>query len=239
MKKLLIIFVGMLLMSFQLFGQTQTDSLIVPSEKVKFDRWRFSIQGGGSYRTARIAPSMEGNMKDYAKKLMRGFVYEADLTFFFSRAYGIGVQCSNMNSFARQYITASLDDGSTRAGYLADKLNIMYAGPFFAIRESTPDGRHRIYGNCGLGMLAYHDAAELIDPFTMSGSTMGYRVELGYDFQLTGNFYIGALLSVTSGVLYDVTVSDATGYRETVRLSSDDAENLSRIALSVGFRLNL
>ena len=50
MKKVLFIF-GMLLMSFQLFSQTQTDSLIVSSEKVKFDRWRFSIQGGGAYRT--------------------------------------------------------------------------------------------------------------------------------------------------------------------------------------------
>ena len=238
MKKVLFIF-GMLLMSFQLFSQTQADSLIVPSEEVKFDRWRFSVQEGGAYRTARLDPSLNGDMKDYAKKLKRGLVYEADLTFFFSRAYGIGVQYSNMSSFARQYVTASFDDGSTQTGYLTDKLNIIYAGPFFAVRESTPDGRHRIYGNYGLGMLSYHDAAELIEPFTMTGSTIGYRVELGYDFRLTGKFYIGALLSLTSGVLYDVTVSDATGSRETVKLSSDDAENLSRIALSVGFRWNL
>lgn len=244
MKKRLMAFALLLLAAPFLPAQTVTgtdtaDSLGLASEKMTFPRWRLSMQGGGAYRSGQMDPSLDGIMLQHAKRLRWGTVYGADATYYFTQTWGAGLQYSNMRSFNRERVEASYDDGSSRSGFLESRIDVAYMGPMLSARMLSPDGRHALIGNYGAGYVSYREAGEVIEAYSIRGWTVGFRMELGYEWRLNGRLSLGVLLSATSGVLYDLEMTDSAGGRQTVKLDRDEAENLSRLALSVGLRWNL
>lgn len=247
MKKPLITIVAVLLAAPFLFAQSAAEADSTASTRIMAGAgpetpvrsWRFSVHGGGAYRIGRVYAALGDDVKNYLKKLKFGPAYGVDATYFFSENYGAGVQFSSMYAFNREFFQIAYEDGTLQTGYLEDRLNITYAGPLFSVKSASPSGRHLFLANYGLGYLSYRDAAEFIQPYTLKGATLGCRLELAYDFRLTGNFFIGALLSLTSGKIYDYTVTDGAGRKETVKLGKDETESLTHLTLSVGLRWNL
>lgn len=212
------------------------DSPAPVSEKEKFPRWRLSLQGGAAYRSGPMDPSLDGIMLQHAKRLRWGAVYGADATYYFTRTWGVGVEYSDMASFNRERIDAFYDDGSSRSGFLESRIDVAYLGPMFSVRMLSQNGRHALISNCGVGYVAYLETGELIEPYSIRGRTAGARVELGYEFCLNRRLFLGAMVSATTASLYELEMKSSAGDWQTVKLDRDEAENLSRLALSVGLR---
>ena len=216
---------------------------VVPADKVidtqKYNHFRIAVNGGWSYRLAKIAGNNEPEIQQYQKELKSGYNFGADLTYFISETFGVGFKYSNFKS------TNSMDDiyltfpnGYTEYGKMSDNISINFIGPFFSTRFMNANKKNAFLLNFGIGYMGYNNEAVLISNYSFKGSTLGISWDAGYDIGLTENLSLGVQFSFLQGTLMEYELSNGV-ITETIKLDNDNYESLSRIDLSLGLRYNL
>lgn len=216
---------------------------IVPADKVvdnqKFNHFRIAVNGGWSYRVAKLSGNIPPEFEQYQKELKSGYNLGVDLTYFISEPFGVGFKYNNFkskNEIDNIYIT--YPNGYTEYGKMCDNISINFIGPIFSTRLLNANKKNALLLNFGLGYMGYKNEAVLVSDFTMKGSTLGISWDVGYDIGLTDNLSIGAQFSFLMGTLMEYELSDGLT-TETIKLDKDGYESLSRIDLSLGLRYNL
>lgn len=214
----------------------------VPSDKVVgneiYPHFRAALNGGWSYRVAKLADNIPSDFEQYMKDLKSGYHYGLDLSYYFSEQLGFGFKYYNYrskNEINNVYVT--LPNGSTQYGKMSDDISINFIGPFFSTRLLDSNKKNSFLINLGIGYMGYTDKAVLISDFIIKGSTVGLCWDIGYDIGLTENLALGFQLSYMIGTLTQYDLSDGVN-TETVKLEKDNYESLSRIDLSIGLRFN-
>lgn len=210
---------------------------LVPKGKVigyrDYQRFTFSVGGGFGYQTAKVGDDVPSDFRGYIKKLKSGFVFGADLTYYFSEMMGVGVKYAQFNSSNNMddiYIEDS--QGGRRYGPMSDQLSISFIGPTFSTRFlNGSKNRAFTLGMC-LGYMGYNDDKVIVDNYKMTGSTLGTSYDIGYQFSLSEKTSLGIQLSLISGNLYRYKWDDGTTV-ETIKLESGEYEGLSRIDLKL------
>ncbi len=100
------------------------------------------------------------------------------------------------------------------------------------------DGRNTLHSGFSAGYVRYINNSQVIDKYIVKGETLGFSWDVGCDLGLSANVYLGLMFSYTLGVLKEYEVDDGT-YRVIYELDTEDYDNLSRIDLSVGLRIDL
>lgn len=212
----------------------------VPKDKIvgykNYEHFRIAVNGGYSYQIARVAKSVPADFKDYIKGLKSGYHWGGDITYYFSEPLGIGFkyyQFHASNSIDNLYV----DDlnGNRRYGRMSDDLKITFIGPMFSTRILNGDKSKALIMNLAMGYMGYQSDKVIIDPFKMTGSTLGMTYDFGYDISLSKNLMLGFQVSLISGTLskYDWNDGKTT---QTFKLETGEYESLHRIDLSVGLR---
>ncbi len=183
-------------------------------------------------------------VKDHLKKLKWGYTYGADAAYFFNEALGAGVRFSQMRaSHGLDAIATDKTTGVKRAGRLEDNVSITFIGPVFAMRLMDRNQRNAFVFNIGIGYLGYRDTGYAIDPAKITGGTVGFVTDIGYDIALSKQVALGATLSAVAGTLSEGTLSEVTytenGVSRTQKLDKDNREGLGHLTLSLGLRINL
>ncbi|MGC3976815.1 MAG: hypothetical protein QM751_00370 [Paludibacteraceae bacterium] len=214
----------------------------VPEKTVKskeiYPRFRGAINGGWSYRTAKVSDNTPSGLEQYMNNLKSGFHYGLDGAYYFSELLGVGIKYNNFNSKNKMDdIQLRFSDGTYVNGELSDNISINFIGSFFSMRFLNSTKQNCFLINWGMGYLGYYDKAVLIDNYSMSGSTFGVTLDIGYDIGLSKNLALGLQLSYTSGTLTQYKLTQG-GFSQTVKLKSENYENLSHINLSIGLRFN-
>lgn len=214
----------------------------VPADKVVgnevYPHFRAAINGGWSYRVAKISNSVPSDFKQYAKDLNSGIHYGLDLSYYFSEPLGAGFKYYNYkskNEMDNIYLT--LPGGQTQHGKMSDDISINFIGPFFSTRILDANKKNSLLMNLGIGYMGYKNNAVLISGYTIKGNSLGLSWDIGYDIGLSENFAIGFQFSWMVGTLTQVEISDGSR-TETVKFDKENYENLSRIDLSIGLRFN-
>lgn len=212
----------------------------VPREKVignqVYKHFRFGLNGGYGYRTNKMSSSIPSDFSDYSKKLKSGLQFSGDLTYYFTEPLGIGLKYSSFkasNSMSDIYVEDS--GGSRRYGNMSDNIGISFIGPVFSSRFSNKDKTNAFLMNIGLGYMGYKNNYTLIDPYKVTGSTMGMSFDMGYDFKVSSNLILGVQLSAISGVLTTYKLSDGSA-TQNIKLEKENYEGLARLELSLGLR---
>ncbi len=214
----------------------------VPADKVVgnevYPHFRAAINGGWSYRVAKISNSVPSDFKQYAKDLNSGIHYGLDLSYYFSEPLGVGFKYYNYKSKNKiDNIYISFIDGQTQYGKMSDDISINFIGPFFSTRMLNTDKKNSLLMNLGIGYMGYKNNAVLISDYTIRGNSLGLSWDIGYDIGLSENFAIGFQFSWMVGTLTQVEISDGSR-TETIKFDKENFENLSRIDLSIGLRFN-
>jgi hypothetical protein len=199
---------------------------------------RVAINGGWSYRVAKLADNIPSDFKQYMKGLKSGYHYGLDLSYFFSEQLGFGLKYYNYKSkdeINNVYVTPP--GGPTQYGKMSDNISINFIGPIFSTRLLNADKKNSFLFNLGIGYMGYKDKAVLISDYTLKGNTLGLCWDIGYDIGLSENFAIGFQFSYMIGTLTQYKFSDGVN-TETIKLVNDNYESLSRIDLSIGLRFN-
>lgn len=202
----------------------------------ELSKWRISASVGASYQTGKIPDGLGAVERDQTKALQWGLTYDADVTCYFFGTFGLGVKYNSFRTSHQQNIVATLNSGETQSGLLSDKINIWFVGPMISSRDFTK-GRSCWILSLGFGYMGYHDDAVLIDPFTLSGGTIGMMAEGGYELALTKTLKLRALCSAYTGTLRSMTMTEG-GHSNHYDLDKDDRISLSHLDLKLGLSLN-
>ena len=203
-----------------------------------YSKLRVAVHVGGAWRPAKVADA-DPVVKDHLKKLKWGYTYGADAAYFFNDALGAGVRFSQMRaSHGLDAIATDKTTGVKRAGRLEDNVSITFIGPVFAMRLMDRNQRNAFVFNIGIGYLGYRDTGYAIDPAKITGGTVGFVTDIGYDIALSKQVALGATLSAVAGTLSEATYTE-NGVSRTQKLDKDNREGLGHITLSIGLRFNL
>jgi hypothetical protein len=200
-----------------------------------YSKFRIGINGGYSYRFARINESGSSEIDNYMKKLKSGNQFSVDACFFLSESLGLGIKYSQHNSKAN-YGTVYLDfnrDGIVDTGQMNDDITISFFGPQITTQIPSKNKTNTWVSSFAIGYLSYNDAGNMVVPITLKGSTIGLVGDIGYQVGISKNLAIAVSLSYTLGVLTQFE-STTGGYTNTIKLDKENYENLGRLDFSVG-----
>jgi len=204
----------------------------------KFQRFRVAINGGYSYQIGKVSEDVPSDFKNYVKELKSGYHFGGDLTYFISEPLGVGIKyyvfksSNSMNS-----IYADDPYGNRRYGRMSDDISISFIGPSFTTRLLDADNLNAFIMSVSLGYTNYKNNKVMIDKYTMSGSTLGMALDLGYDIKLSKELALGFQISLISASLMQYEWNDGTTTK-TIKLEAGKYESLYRCDLSVGLRFN-
>lgn len=199
---------------------------------------RLAVNGGYSYRMAKVGEGIPSFLHNYVQGLKSGYHIGFDGHYFFS-TWGVGLSYSLFNaSNSIANVQATDVNGNVKSGTMQDDITIQFVGPSAASRYISASHKHVFVSAFALGYLSYQDKLSFAGQSKITGSTLGGSLDVGYDYQIAKQFYVGAKIAFMGGVIkkIDYTVDGVTKSKE---LAKDEYENLGRLDVSLGLRLCL
>ena len=196
----------------------------------------FRAYTGVGRRINKIAPELNIYQQQHLKRLLTGWVFGLDGTYFMESGYGVGFRYQTMYSSSQDYGVYDNQDGTYTEGILEDKAFITFLGPIFGGRADSRNGKHMFVANIGIGALMYRDLSTFntIEE-TISGTTLGISYNLSYSYRYSRNLSFGADLGYIAGSLSEINYKTGSTIR-TVTLSNENREGLAHLTLSAGVR---
>ena len=203
-----------------------------------YSKLRIAGHVGGGWRPARVVDA-DPVVEDHLRKLKWGYSYGADAAYYFNDALGAGIRFSQMrSSHGLDVMVTDKTTGARRYGRLEENVSMTFLGPVFAMRLLGKNKLNAFVFNVGIGYLGYRDTGYAIDPVKITGGTVGFVTDIGYDLALSKQVSLGAMLSAVTGTLSEATYTE-NGVTKTRELDKDNREGLGHITLSLGLRINL
>jgi hypothetical protein len=208
-----------------------------PAVPVQYDRIRMGVYGGWSYLTGKVSDDVPEEFRSYVADLKTGYHFGADFLYFFNGDFGMGLKYTlfrTTNEISPVYAIDTVTQ-VVRTGKLRDDITIQYIGPSFGARLKFPNQGVYFITEASLGYQSYRNEVTVIDEFTLSSSTVGLFLDMGFDINIHKNVSLGLFASYSTGTLKYYRYIDA---RENmlVRLTKEEYSGINRIDLSAGLR---
>jgi hypothetical protein len=209
-----------------------------PAEKMRH-KIRFSVVGGGSFRTSRIGDSVPPDFKEYIRKLKRGYGFTADFNYYVKKAFSIGMKYSlhKAHSGPIDIYIQNLITNQFVTGKMEDFISINFIGPSVGFNVPIKNKVYFFY-NASIGYMSYRNEALLISDFIIKGSTVGLSSDIGFDYFLTKKLALGITIGSVVGSLKKIEVDDGR-VKQTINLDKNSYEGLQRIDVGAGLKLYL
>jgi len=216
---------------------------LLPNGGVKptdnFTHFRLALHGGYSYLVAKVGDNVPSDFQDYIKELKSGYHFGGDISYYFTENLGFGIKYSQFKSSNSISVYSEGIEGNVSYGEMSDNITTSFIGPMFSVRIQNKNKKNAFILNTGFGYMGYsNDSRVILDNYTITGSTIGMIIDIGYDIGLSEQLSLGGQISLVSATLtkYKLTYGNTV---ETIDLNEDQNESLSRIDLSIGIRLKI
>ncbi len=200
-------------------------------------QFRFALQGGLGFRTASPPENISTALDEYLRQTRDGWQLAGHLQYFFNPVFGAGFQYNYYRAEhkAEFGLTIEEPDGTKRTGPLSDDITIRYVAPEGVARLIPANHLGAFIFNFGLGWITYENNAKVVDPVTITGSTVALHGGAGYDYRLAPDVFLGFQMSYIAAGLDRVTLDDGASIRR-VKLPDNQLEGLNRLDFSLGLR---
>ncbi len=204
-----------------------------------YHKIRFSIVGGGSFRTSKIGDSVPPDFKEYVRKLKRGYGFTADFNYYVKKRFSIGLKYSlhKAHSGPIDIYIQNLVTNQFVTGKMEDFISINFFAPSVGFNIPIKNKAYFFY-NVSIGYMSYKNEALLISNFTIKGATVGLSSDFGVDYFLTKKLALGITLGSVIGTLRKIEVDDGMR-KQVIHLDKNSYEGLSRIDVGAGLKLYL
>lgn len=191
------------------------------------------INGGYSYRVARIDPSADAFTRDYYEGLKSGLNYGAGLTYYFSETLGAGIKySSSLYTNSVSNVTVTFNNGMIKYGEVSDDITITFIGPSILTRYYPGNNDDCMTMGASFGYMSYNDDGLVVDPIRITGNTLGMGLDFGYDFSIGPSASLGLRLSFLSGVLREVEIQE-DGETRVMRFEEGSYESLQHLDFGI------
>ncbi len=220
------------------YNSGYTNKSEVVKSYAQFNRFRLALDAGFGYRLTSSYEGVSEAYEDHGNQLRKGFTIDSEGTYFFKKSLGIGFQ---MNRFSSSNVSDNAiditTDGYTMSTSLDETVTTTFIGPTFTARFYNKKQNGCYLVSTSLGYLRHKGNTKMFGYHQESiGDTFGFSISGGYDLNMSDNIALGLKVSLISGKIDEYEVTDDTNSSVTT-IAAD--ENLARIQLSIGIRLNL
>jgi hypothetical protein len=200
-------------------------------------KWRVGVRGGFGNMLAKIETKDEFSL--YQEKLLRGWTWGADASYFFGDNFGLGLMFNDFQSQNKadniDYKNLILNENIVK-GSLSNKRSTKFVGPVMYFRKNI-DFKTMVVLGLAPGVYLYKDKGTYnTSAYTFKGMDFGAAATLGVDF-LLGNDITGRdiILSLEAGYNYGkMRALNFDNGGGAVNLTTPI--NLSRVDFTVGLR---
>jgi hypothetical protein len=207
----------------------------------EYKHFHFALNVGYSYMINKTNVRSASYFKEYLKKLKSGMHISTDVYYFLTEQVGIGFKCVVFKSKKSEDDILFKDVGVNRF-YIERKDNItnIFIGPALYTRLLNADKTNAFKLNFAFGYIDYKQNIIIVDTYKMTGNSVGFALDLGYDLRISNNVHLGFQISMISGNLQRYSFYDGEKTKH-IPLSTLDDElfSVSHIDLSVGLKVNL
>jgi hypothetical protein len=205
------------------------------NDYANFMKLRVGAKGGLGNLLSKI--TTEDVFSLYREKLLRGYTWGGDISYFLGEHIGIG---ATFNNFIAQNKAENIDyiglDGKSANGNISNRISTKFVGPALLFRQSI-DYKTFVVLSAAPGVYFYNDKAKYGETtVNIKGQDYGAAASLGLDF-LLGNDISGRdiILSFEAGYNYgnmrSLNYGDGKG---AVKLATPIS--LNRVDFTVGLR---
>lgn len=215
----------------------KTERISSPNEN-KIKRFRIGVNYGGGYSTGKLPDDIPIILKQYAENLKSGSTFSSEVSYLINNSIGFGVKYSSFNSEnSLDNISITYPNGITRYGAMRDDINVRFIGGTFYNRLFSKNKNNNLLIGLSIGKLNYKNDAIVIDQLTITGNTLGFVADFGYDISITEDLALGFLLSWTQGSLSEIKINQGGGIQK-IKFDANQKESLSRIDFSIGLKFH-
>ncbi len=207
----------------------------VAASPVHHDDWRFAMNGGYSWQTAKISGSYNSFERDYIEGLKSGYHLGGEIDYFFNEGTGISLQYNQFHSSNSTQATAQMTNGQIVSGLLSDKINTYFIAPGITWRVLSRTHRNAFLFGISVGYIHYDDEGLFIIPSEISGSSVGFSYDLGYDIGLSQSTALGLGFAWKLGTLSSVRMTK-NGTSQSVSLNDNERIGIGHLDFSIGLR---
>ena len=204
-------------------GSSQPIKIVVNQDSVSIQpKWQFSFRGGYANRLFKTGNKFSPGVTKYLKELKSGYSIGASAGYFFWKNVNLGLVADLYGS------AATMQDDSRN-----DAVRIKYIGPQVSHRRVLSSGNGAVYTGFSVGYQTFSNKGqEAGKNFSLTGRSMGWGANVGFDYKISPRASLSLGAACLFGTLYKMTDIN----KETIKLTKDNFEDLSRIALTVGLR---
>lgn len=190
-----------------------------------FAQEKFSIipSVGFGWRTAENPDGLSSQEESYLKGLKSGLSVDLSAYYHLRGNLALGVKFSNYSASSTGTLSGSDSMGQVVSATVSTTDNITFFGPAFMISNFTESTKHKLFLDLGLGVISYTTKTGNVKG---TGSNVGVDMNIGYQYALTQNIFLGPKLGLTGGTLTKMKYNG-----QTVDFG-DQKEGLSRVSLS-------
>ena len=186
--------------------------------------WRFGINGGYAYRLFRPRLQSTPYELKYIDELKSGYSFGADAFYFPWQKVGLGLKYDVYKSKGERDIRTKND------------ISIQFIGASAAHRMLFQNKKTVVVTAFWLGYQPYQNVTRSVgQDYTLKANTMGWGVSIGLSHVITEKLALNFGASCHMGTVYKFR-KEAKGRTETINLSKDNFEDLSRAELTIGLK---
>jgi hypothetical protein len=190
-----------------------------------FSKLSFGFRGGYANRLFRLGNRYTPVMQEYLKELKSGYSIGADGTYFVWKNVGLGLNADLYKSVAR------MRDDSRQ-----DAISIKYIGPAVVYRKALDNPKSSIFTGFTMGYQTFSNhGKEAGNSFLLKAKAVGWGVNVGFAYKISPHVALNFAASSLIGTAYEFTKEEGNK-KQTIKLSQDRFEDLSRFSLTVGLK---
>ena len=219
MKKFIVLFLCLLIFPLCKAQSLVENSSTLTNNTIRYKPLRIAVSIGLGLKHTTLSDQL---YDDEDIELAFGYPIEADIDYYFNDYLGCGITMSTFNV------------EGVSVPFLVHNTNTLFIGPVFASRFFNHSKKNRFNINFSIGYLGYTDNYHEYDRPSkhIKFNTIGILTAFGYDIGLNKDFGIGFQFSfLLGGITKD-------GNYEYPYYSTYGRQNLSRLSLTIGLRLN-
>jgi hypothetical protein len=219
----------------------------IPEGNTSIPKFRLSMSGGAGYlmgstkEAKRQLTSMgfrQSDVNTYYNQLKLSFPADASIHYLINESLGAGLHYSYFSTGAGIKDLVETGDGIHKANVrMEEQIYINFAGASLLFQQWYGfNKRMGVSIAYALGYVTYRNEAYVFNfPALITGRKIGMTGDIGLEYKIRPKFALGADLSYLTGTITKIRIDNGSTVT-TQKLEKEQYENISRVALTAGFK---
>ncbi len=218
-------------------SKTSTPANNTSIKELPKGNFRIYASGGFSYLSAKSLSTSNAILDDYLDELKSGYNFTIGANYYGRKNLGLGIKYLGFNTRNNLENVAFTDSqNNVKYGNLSDNVLVSFYAASFVGKAPFYNNKLELLLGLSVGYVSLKNNSTYINPISISGNTIGYLYEIGFDYKFNDKWAVGIDMNIFQAIMRKYTYETA-GTTYTKTLDKDKLDNISRFDISGGIRM--